>query len=87
MKSDSASSLYTPYPSFLTHICNMAVAEKKRLDVMQMRCLRSMCGVTHMDQVRNEEVQRRTGVMIELVGQAEQSVLRWFGHMERMEED
>ena len=39
-----------------------------------------------MDWVRNE-VQRRTGVMREFVGRAEQCVLRWFEHMERMEED
>ena len=41
---------------------SMAVAEKKRLNVMMMRCLRNICGVTCMEQVRNE-VWRRTGVM------------------------
>ena len=39
-----------------------------------------MCGITHMDRVRNGVVRRRTGA-------AEQSVLRWFGHIERMEKD
>ena len=33
---------------------NMGVAEKKKLNVMEMRCLKSMCGVMCMDQVRNE---------------------------------
>ena len=33
---------------------SMAVADKKRLNVMEMRDLRSMCGVTCMDRVRNE---------------------------------
>ena len=65
---------------------NMGVADKKRLNVMEMRCLRSMCGVTRMDRVRNEEVRRRTGVVRDLAGRAEQCVLRWFGHVERMEE-
>ena len=46
----------------------MAVTEKKRLNVMEMRCLRSMCGATHMDRVENEEVQRRTGFKRELAG-------------------
>ena len=40
-----------------------------------------------MDQVRNEVVRRRTGVMRESADEAEQSVLMWFGHMLRMEED
>ncbi len=42
---------------------NMGAAERKRLNVMEMRCLRSMCGVTRMDRVRNEEVRRRAGVV------------------------
>ncbi len=40
-----------------------------------------------MDRVRNEEVRRRTGVVKELVEGAEQGVLRWFGYVERMEEE
>ena len=32
------------------------------------QCLRCMCGVMLLDQVRNEEVQRRTSVTRELAG-------------------
>ena len=35
---------------------NMGAAERRRLNIGEMRCLRSMCGVTWMDGVRNEEV-------------------------------
>ena len=66
---------------------NMGVLERKRLNVMEMRCLRSMCGVTRMDRVRNEEVRRRTGVLQEMSARAEQRVLQWFGHVERMDEE
>ncbi len=66
---------------------NMGAAERKKLNVMEMRCLRSMYGVTRMDRVRNEEVRRRTGVVKELAERAEQGVLRWFGHVERMGEE
>ena len=38
-------------------------AVAKRLNILQMRCLRSMCGIMHMNRVRNEEVQMRTDVM------------------------
>ena len=44
-------------------IWSMAVAEKKRLNLMKMRCLRNVCRVTCTDKVRNEELQRRTSVM------------------------
>ena len=66
---------------------NMGVAERKRLNVMEMRCLRSMCGVTRMDRVRNEEVRRRTGVLQEMSERAEKRLLQWYGHMERMNEE
>ena len=36
--------------------------------------------------VRNEEMHRRAGIERELVSRADQSVLRWFGHVERMDE-
>ena len=44
-----------------------------------MKCLR-------MDRVRNEEVCRRAGIEMELASRADQRVLRWFGHVERMDE-
>ena len=39
-----------------------------------------------MDRVRNEEVRRRAGIERELANRADQRVLRWFGHVERMDE-
>ena len=36
--------------------------------------------------VRNEEVHRRAGIERELVSRADQGVLRWCGHVERMDE-
>ena len=39
-----------------------------------------------MDRVRNEEVHRRAGIERELASRADQLVLRWFGHVERMDE-
>ena len=37
----------------------MKVEERDKLDVAEMKCLRSMCGVTRMDKVRNEVVRER----------------------------
>ncbi len=37
---------------------NVREAERNRLDIFEMRCLRSMAGVTRMDRVRNEEVRK-----------------------------
>ena len=38
------------------------------------------------DRVRNEEVHRRAGIEMELARRADQRVLRWFGHVERMDD-
>ena len=39
-----------------------------------------------MDRVRNEEVRRRAVIERELASRADQRVLRWFLHVERMDE-
>ena len=39
-----------------------------------------------MDGVRNEEVSRRAGIERDLASRADQRVLRWFRHVERMDE-
>ena len=42
--------------------------------------------MSRMDRVGNEEVRRRAGIEKELASSADQRVLRWFGHVERMDE-
>ena len=39
-----------------------------------------------MDRVTNEEVRCRAGIERELASREDQRVLRWFGHVERMDE-
>ena len=40
-----------------------------------------------MDRVRNEVVRERTGVRKELAARVDMNVLRWYGHVERMEDE
>ena len=64
----------------------MRSAERRTVNVLEMKCLRSLVGVSRMDRVRNEEVRRRAGLEMELASRADQRVLRSFGHVERMDE-
>ena len=64
----------------------MRGAERRKVNVLAMKCLRSMVGVSRMDRVRNEEVRRRAGIERELASRANQRVLRSFRHVERMNE-
>ena len=47
----------------------------------------SMTGVSRLDRVRNEVVRARTGVRRELAARVDVNVLRWFGHVERMDNE
>ena len=63
----------------------MRSAERRKVNVLEMKSLRSLVGVSRMDRVRNEEVRKRAGIERVLASIAEQRVLRWFGHVERMD--
>ena len=43
--------------------------------------------MSRLDRVRNEVVRARTGVSRELAARVDMNVLRWFGHMERMDNE
>ena len=41
----------------------MRSAERiRKVNVIEMKCLRSLVGVSRMDRVRNEDVHRRAGI-------------------------
>ena len=53
----------------------MRSAERRKVNVLEMKRLRSLVGVSRMDRVRNEEVRRRAGTEMELASRADQRVL------------
>ena len=75
-----------PMALYGTEAWGMRSAERRKVNVLEMKCLRSLVGVSRMDTDRNEEVRRRAGIERELASRADQRVLRWFGHVERMDE-
>ena len=53
----------------------MRSAERRKVNVLEMKWLRSLVGVSRMDRVRNEEVRGRAGMERELASRADQRVL------------
>ena len=49
---------------------------RHKLNVFEMKCLRSMTGVSQLGRVRNEVVRARTGVRRELAARLDVNVLR-----------
>ena len=64
----------------------MRSVERRNLNVLEIKCLRSLVVVSRMDRVRNEEVRKRAGIERDLVSRVDQRVSRWFEHVERMDE-
>src|SRR5215469_6777459 len=52
-----------------------------------MKSLRSMCGISIRDRIRNERIRERCGWERGFVCRYEQSVLKWYGHVIRRGED
>ena len=54
----------------------MRSAAKRKVNLLEMKCLRSLVGVSRMDRVRSEEVRSRAGIERELGSTADKGVLR-----------
>ena len=52
----------------------MRSPERRKVNVLEMKCLRSLVEVSRMDRVRKEEVSRRAGIERELASRADQSI-------------
>ena len=64
-----------PMALYEAEACGMRRAERRKVDVLEMKCLRSFVGVLRMDRVRNEELRRRAGIEMELASRPDQRVL------------
>ena len=76
-----------PTVMYGSELWGLKLSERQKLNVFEMKCLRSMAGVSRRDRVRNEIVRERTGVRFALADRVDRNVLRWFGHVERMENE
>ena len=61
-------------------------SDTRKVNVLEMNYFKTLVGVSRMDRVRNKEVLRSAGIERELTSSADPRVLRWFGHVERMDD-
>ena len=88
LKINAGNSLSVIVPTALygTEAWGMRSAERRKVNVLEMKCLRSLVGVSRIDRVRNEEVCMIAGIEMELASRTDQRVLRWFGHVEKIDD-
>ena len=60
------------------------VQDRRRMEAVEMNCMRNICGLRRIDRVSNVEIRRRCGKKVSVSERMDQGVLRWFGHVERM---
>ena len=61
--------------------------ERWRIQAVQMDNLRGMIGVKRKDKMKNEKIREKFGIKKGVLDLIDESVLRWFGHIERMPEE
>ena len=63
----------------------LKMEDERRLKTTETRMLRMICGKTLKDKMNNEKIREMTGV-VRLEEFLREKRLRWFGHVERMDE-
>ena len=61
--------------------------ERSRVRAVEMDNLRGLLGIRRMDRVPNAQIRDLCGVRKGLDERIDEGLLRWFGHVERMERD
>ena len=74
-------------PVLMYGIETMLWKERSRVRAVQIDNLRGLLGIRKMDRIPNTRIRELSGVRKGLDERIDESVLRWFGHVERMERD
>ena len=61
-------------------------AERSRIRAVQMDIIRGLLGIRRMDKVPNARIRQLRGVTKGADEKIDESVLRWFGYVERIED-
>src|SRR5215469_17446918 len=83
MKRRAYESIMVPKVMYGSETWSLNEKERNDLEVFQMKGLRSMCGVSIRDRVRNVRIRERCVWERGLLSRYEQNVLKWYGHVMR----
>ena len=61
--------------------------ERKGVEVVETNCLKNVCGVRRIDEVRIGESSPRYRKNANVSERIDQTILGWFGHVDEMEDD
>ncbi|XP_031341011.1 uncharacterized protein LOC116169125 [Photinus pyralis] len=78
--------IYRPILTFGSETWNITSAIKSKVQVMEMKFLRRIKGITRYDRIRNDTIREELGVET-VIQTIETQQLRWFGHLNRMDDN
>src|SRR5215469_591497 len=87
MKMRVFESIVVPKVMYGSETWSLNAKERNNLEVFEVKGLRSMCGLSIRDRVRNVIIRERCGWERDLFSRYEQNVLKWYGHVMRKGED
>ena len=72
-------------PLYGAEAWGMRSAERREINILEMNCLWNLVEATGMNS-KEWKFAYRSGIEMELASRVDQRVLRWFGHVEKMNE-
>ena len=75
--------LIKPIAIYAPESWTLRAEDNRELLVFEMRCLRSILGVTRLDRLRNDDIRERLGIRSNILDTIKERRLRWFGHVVR----
>ena len=80
-------SLLVPFHTYSSEKMLWKEKERSRIRAVHTNNLRGLLGIRRMDKIPNARITEFCGVMKGAEKRIDEGVLRWFGHLERMEKD
>jgi hypothetical protein len=75
--------LIIPIATYGAETWSLKTVDIRKLITFEMRCLRSILGITRWDRVRNDLVREKLNVKVTITDIIQEKRLRWFGHVIR----
>jgi hypothetical protein len=77
-------SLILPIATYGAESWVLRKSDCQKLEVFEMRCLRTILGVNLLDKIRNDEIRHRLNIKSTITEVVSRRRLKWFGHVVRM---
>ena len=75
--------LIIPIATYASETWTLKTVDNNKLNTFEMRCLRTLLGVTRWNRIRNEDIRNRLGVKETITETIQKKRLHWFGHVIR----